>query len=1342
LKDCLSGSTFVFILMPEGRASEVGSYLPSTLLGRLPRALEAAPFASAAVVRSELAAILSIDIAGFTRFTERLEQGRAEGVDQLSRLLNEFFSELIGSVEAHGGELVSILGDGTLAAWVAPSAAGLALAVERAAACGLELSRKLDGYRSVEEGTPLRVRVGLGAGPLLLARLGSTQRWVISVAGSAATDAVAAERVAATGLLAVSSAAWQMLPAKKRGRALSGDFMELAYLPTGSGSTPTRAPFAAELGESELLSYLPAPVRARVTSQAPLWQAEVRHITVAFFQLRRETGRDLTPELAQAAVRVLQSELARCGGGIDDITFHDKGCVTTAVFGLPPEAYEDDARRAVTAALSIREQLTAVAIDASVGVASGLVFWGPIGRESRRQFALLGTTMNLGCRLMQHAQSEILCCPRTLEALAGRVSGEHIGDYPLKGFDQPVSIFRASALGAPQSKKQRILGRSTERAQVLQRLEQARARQGGILWIESGPGLGKSALINELLLGARGARVPVLVARGDAIEQTTPYHAWEGPIAELLSVNAAATLAERVAAVTARIDAIAPLEGLAPLLAPILRLPLADSEKTHLLDGFARADRTADLIVLLLRQANAAGLVVVLEDLHWFDSASLRLALLVRKRQPDVPLVVTARPVAASPDEAFVALQQGAERIDLAPLEPACIVLLVANRLGAHAVSAEAERFLHDIAGGNPLFAESLARELGGDGVLTVSDGVVHMGEQAARSSERVPRSLDAIIGTRVDHLSPAVGLTLKTASVLGRSFTFAAMLAVHPSTPSAHELRKTLEALESERLIVPLEQGSSYAFDHAVTHGVSYARIPKRLRESLHASIAEWCESAYAEDIQSNYPVLAHHREQAGNTLRACEYLELAAQQALRSGAFREASRFLERALGLAQRAPLVAITPLRRARWSRQLSETHDLLGDKVRMGDCARVALRELGRPEPRTGIGRVLFALRGALVQLIPRALRSLGAQGSLNEPAFELSRAHQSLSAHYFYSLSPIGMVGNTLQATNAAERSFSKSERAKCYSGMALWLGIVGFWRFGSSYAARAVEACAEPDDPAVATQALAVAALHYVGMANFEATLRCCDAAQALAAPRDDNAWWSIAQAIRLWSHLYRGEHTYMPQLVEALRARARSADSDLLQAWAGRFEASFLLASGRTEAATALFREVLPVVRRHGDRAEVLLVLGSLVLASARAGQIERARGYLDETMTLLSRMERATSHILLEGLSHVLEGTLLLQNHAPADRVLEAYQQRALRAIRGYSRSFPIGIPRYLHFRGLVDLQLGRRRRAKSSFLRGSHRALALGMPADFALLQGDLERLGGMAEPVSALPGAGR
>ena len=1297
-------------------SSAIASYLPSTLLARLTSS-------SVPAIQTELAAVLSIDIAGFTQISDLLEKEHAVGVDQLSLVLNEFFGELISVVEQHGGELVSIQGDGTLAAWVAPEGK-LPDAVEQAARCGLALSRKLDKHRGVR-GSPLRVRIGLGCGPLLLTRLGDESRWTLSVAGQAAIDAVAAEHVAGLGTLTISAAAWAHLPLKRRGRTLSAGSVELLSIPPGPAPHGPLGP--AELAGQDLLRYLPWSVRARVTSDVPLWQAEVRYITAAFLQLRNADGSNIQPEQAQDSLLIVQTELARCGGGVDEISFHDKGTVVTTVFGLPPAAYEDDARRTVAAALAIRTRAMAIGVDVSVGIGSGLVFWGPIGRESRRRFALLGSSMNLACRLMQHARGEVLCCPSTMEALAGRVSGEEAGVHRLKGFDLPVSIFRAHSVGAPRPPNGELFGRTAETALITARVEQGRAGQGSTLWVEAPPGLGKSALVCELQARGRAANLPVLIAHGDAVEQTTPYHAWGGPIAELLGIDSNATLAERMAQTIAKVDTIAEGVGLAPLLAPILRLPLVDSDKTRLLDGMARADRTADLIIMLLRQASVAGLVLALEDLHWFDSASLRLALLTRKRLPSVPLVVTTRPAVQDADEGFLALQAGAQRLNLAPLAQADIVALVADRLGAESVSREAHAFLCERAGGNPLFAASLARELGSAGVLTVTDGVVYIGSEALGAPERVPRSLDAIIGTRVDRLSPAAALTLKVASVVGRSFTLDMLLAIHPTAPSESSLLESLQALEDERLLIVTQAGVSYTFDHAVTHDVSYARIPKRQREFLHASIANWCEKVFVEDAQSNYPLLAYHREQGGNAVRACDFLELAAQQALRSGAFREATRFLERAVALARSTRADTLTAIRRAKWNRQLSEAYDLLGDKVRMGDCARAALRELGRPEPVSAGGRILFALRGCFWQAVPRKLRTRWRRPEMGEREFELSRAYQSLSAHYFYSLSPIGMVGNTLQATNAADRGSSHSERAKCYSGMALWLGIVGLWRLGRSYARRAVAECEVPDDPAVTTQALGVASLFYVGMADFEGTLRCCAAAQALAAPRDDHAWWSIAQAIRLWSHLYRGEHSLMPKLVVELRERARRADSDLLQAWATRFEASFLLASGSSEASCRLFGEVLPVVQRHGDRAEMLLVNSSLVLALARANEFGSARARLGETMSLLAQMERATSHILLQGMADLLDGIQLLLANTPEDHFLLSCRSRGLRALRGYAKSFPIGLPRYHHFLGLSELRRNQLRRAGRTFQHGLRIAVELGLPEDGSLLRADLEHL---------------
>src|SRR5205085_8089408 len=132
-------------------------------------------------------------------------------------------------------------------------------------------------------------------------------------------------------------------------------FMQVASMSDDAGR-PSRLP-VTDADPATLLSYLPTAVRARIAGNTtPLWQAEVRHVSVAFFQFRTLDGRDLPLHQAQDAILLLDDVLAHYGGALDKINFHDKGCVATAAFGLPPHAYEDDARHAVAAGIDTRDR--------------------------------------------------------------------------------------------------------------------------------------------------------------------------------------------------------------------------------------------------------------------------------------------------------------------------------------------------------------------------------------------------------------------------------------------------------------------------------------------------------------------------------------------------------------------------------------------------------------------------------------------------------------------------------------------------------------------------------------------------------------------------------------------------------------------------------------------------------------------------------------------------------------------------------------------------------------------------------------------------------------------------
>jgi hypothetical protein len=149
---------------------------------------------------------------------------------------------------------------------------------------------------------------------------------------------------------------------------------------------------------------------------------------------------------------------------------------------------------------------------------------------------------------------------------------------------------------------------------------------------------------------------------------------------------------------------------------------------------------------------------------------------------------------------------------------------------------------------------------------------------------------------------------------------------------------------------------------------------------------------------------------------------------------------------------------------------------------------------------------------------------------------------------------------------------------------------------------------------------------------------------------------------------------------------------------------------------------------VRTHGDLPEEVLVTGSLALVFVRSGQAEAARAVVADASKALARMQRPTSHIVLRGLCHLLDAIDAL---APGAIGVERERQSAtaraaLSALQRYARSFPIGEPSYLHFRGLRQRDMGDARRARSSFERGLRAARRMALPAEAALLAADLKR----------------
>jgi len=431
-----------------------------------------------------------------------------------------------------------------------------------------------------------------------------------------------------------------------------------------------------------------------------------------------------------------------------------------------------------------------------------------------------------------------------------------------------------------------------------------------ILLIDGEAGIGKSRLVEEAVRLASAAGVTTLLGPADAIEQHTPYRVWRDVLSDFFGIDDGDEPGERRDLVLERVSAME-LSAVdrAPLLNDILELDLPESRLTHAYAPEVRQESLAALVGdLVAHRAGEAPLLLVFEDAHWLDSLSWELAVSVTRSVAQRPVLVllTHRPhgdVVPAPYTALAAMR-GAELLPLGALQREETVELAAARLGLElsAVPEAVATLLTDRAEGNPFFAVELLGTLRDQGLLVVEDGACRIAGDADALREQLPDTLEGVVLSRLDQLPSEEQLTVKVASVIGRSFLLRTVGSVHPARIDRPELRTHFDHTTQRRLTVleSEEPDPGFAFQHAVTHQVAYDTLLFEQRRELHRGVAGWYEETYADHLDSYVPLLVVHWNRAGHAQKECAYVRRAGEQAAARHANAEAAIHFTRALEL----------------------------------------------------------------------------------------------------------------------------------------------------------------------------------------------------------------------------------------------------------------------------------------------------------------------------------------------------------------------------------------------------------------------------------------------------------
>jgi adenylate cyclase len=582
------------------------------------------------------------------------------------------------------------------------------------------------------------------------------------------------------------------------------------------------------------------------------------------------------------------------------------GDAVFAVFGWP-RAHDDAAVRAALAALAIRSGLREAAADAEpldvrIGLATGEVVAGSLANVGDGDLRLTGEAITTAARIQSMARpGEILLDEATVRAARGRLAADPRGAVVLRGQSTAVRLhaLRGEAGTGPWIPFQAaspgpLVGRTREMAAIDAALEQVRRTgRGAALVIEGEAGVGKSRLLQAVEKRAREAGFAWSWTENVSYARNEPYR-WARLFAQVIADEHgvdSGTMARRLLFTDELPDATRRRYGGA--IAAMSReaafsgweAEAADTPTDPAEVSAGLADVAAQYIDRLL--ASTGPRVVVIDDLQWLDPSSEGMVDLVVDRCAHHPLIVLA---AARPGSLpNWTSRDDIDRIRLGGLdepETARLATIVARA----AVDADGARSIHERTGGNPLFVGETVRAFLEDGTLQWRDGLVAM---TGTGGSRVPITLRAILGARIDALAPSARDALGVASIVGITFRPAVVEELLDGSLEP----EAFEHLAASSLVFPLD-GDRWRFAHSLIHDAAYAGLLASRRRVLHARLADRLERGPDTTTPGQ---IAVHRVAAGDAVRAIPLLREAAESALGLGAVTEAAAYWRQAAELA---------------------------------------------------------------------------------------------------------------------------------------------------------------------------------------------------------------------------------------------------------------------------------------------------------------------------------------------------------------------------------------------------------------------------------------------------------
>jgi tetratricopeptide (TPR) repeat protein len=564
-----------------------------------------------------------------------------------------------------------------------------------------------------------------------------------------------------------------------------------------------------------------------------------------------------------------------------------------------------------------------------IGVHTGTVMLRVVGQVYRLGYAPVGDVVHLAARLQSAARpAEILVSQATRNLTASLFHFGEPRSLTLKGFLEPQVAYglhgenETAERRSIQASDATFVGRATDIAALQSLLEYLAVGLGGVLTLWGDAGIGKSRLLAEVRRHT-SRLITWIEGRGLSYAQNTPYSIIGQLIRRAAGINEADTentaqkaLQKEIIEVCGadRVDAIYPFVA----IALAMRVGDDDTVLRRLSSEALQTEIFRALRALITALAHRSPLVLVLEDLHWSDRASIAALdnLLPLAEEHPVLYILVARPDTDAP---CWALRQKIETllahvhtdVDLRPLSPEDSSGLAMKLLETDHLPVDLRELFLEKAEGVPLFVEELAKSLVEQGAV-VRDGT---GWRLAVSVDelRIPETVQGIILARFDRLSDELKRVLQAAAILGPQVVYRVL---DDTIDAAGQLAPRLRDLQRRGFLRETRRRpeSVYVFRHALIRDVAYHTMPRRSQRGLHARAGRAMERIFRERLSEYQTIIAEHFTRAEVWDKAADYLLRAGDKSARLHAHAEARLHYARTAQALARLPATGVNVRRR--------------------------------------------------------------------------------------------------------------------------------------------------------------------------------------------------------------------------------------------------------------------------------------------------------------------------------------------------------------------------------------------------------------------------------------------